>query len=94
MVETRNVNMLNMSHRWELGSCSGTASYVFNYTYVKYERCCLIPGNHTLSCHNDKGPFGWGNSFIEIQGKRYCDDFVGFQAMRKVSITNKSKNYK
>ena len=58
-----------------------------NFVYV--ERCCLAPGLHTLTCYNEKGPYGWGNGSIEILGQRYCDDFVGFKAMRTVSVLGK-----
>ena len=82
--------MLNITHQWQLGSCAnGSVSYERNYTYTKNERCCLPQGMHTLTCHNEKGPFGWGKSSIEIQGQRYCDDFVGFKAMRNVFISDK-----
>ena len=90
-VEKQNKDMQNVSHRWELGSCEGSLSYEMNFTYVKYERCCLIPGYHTLTCHNEKGPFGWGNSSLEINGQRYCNDFVGFKAMRRVLIDMRCK---
>ena len=87
-IQKHNNKALNVSHQWQLGSCAnGSPSYEMNSTYTKYERCCLTPGYHTLTCHNEKGPFGWGKSFIEIQGQRYCDDFVGFKAMRRVNIS-------
>ena len=62
-----------------------------DFIYSKYERCCITPGYHILTCHNEKGPFGWGKSSIEIQGQRYCDDFVGFEAMRKVLVLDECK---
>ena len=77
---------------WELGSCSGPKSrdndgfdyYKSNRIFV--DRCCLPPGHHVLICHNRIGPFGWGGSSLEILGQRYCDDFVGFRVMRKISL--------
>ena len=81
-----------------MGSCTGPSTqlklknsiqnYTSNTIYV--ERCCLAPGLHTLTCYNEKGPYGWGNGSIEILGQRYCDDFVGFKAMRRVPILGKS----
>ena len=78
--------MLNISHRWDLGVCKGSNNYVSNSTYVKHERCCLKPGQHILTCHNEKGPYGWGRSSIQVQGQQYCDDFVGFKAQRSILI--------
>ena len=49
-------------------------------------RCCLSPGIYNLICKNEKHPFGWGNASVEILGQRYCDDFVGYQVMRKLDI--------
>ena len=88
-VEKENEEMLNISRRWELGSCSGSNNYERNFTYVKHERCCLIEGQHTLTCYNEKGPFGWGRSSIEIQGNKYCDDFIGFKIRRSIVIHSK-----
>ena len=94
-IEATQEKMLNVSHKWQLGTCVGQgASYVSNHTYKKYERCCLLPGVHTLTCKNEKGPFGWGKSKIEIQGQFYCDDFVGYKAMRQVFILDRCKYMK
>ena len=85
---------LYFKRKWKMGSCRGpskeytrNANYTSNTTYV--ERCCLAPGMHILTCLNEIGPYGWGNGYIEILGQRYCDDFVGFRAMRKVSLLGK-----
>ena len=75
------------SPEWTLGSCSGpkwTISYDENEYY--YDRCCLLPGRHSLTCINKKSEFGWGNIKFEINGKQYCDDFVGFKAMRTILV--------
>ena len=94
-VKATQEKMLNVSHQWQLGTCvTQSASYVLNHTYEKYERCCLLPGVHALSCQNEKGPFGWGKSSIEIQGQLFCDDFVGYKAMRHVLIQNECKYLK
>ena len=50
------------------------------------EQCCLTPGRYVLTCQNDKGPFGWGNASVEIQGQKYCNDFIGRKARRIVMI--------
>ena len=85
------------ARKWKMGSCYGPkkfydadnklshVQYEANKTYI--DRCCLKPGTYTLMCTNEIGPFGWGNSFIEILGQRYCDDFVGYKGLRRVQIT-------
>ena len=88
-VVKENEELLNISRRWELGSCSGSNNYESNFTYVKHERCCLIESQHTLTCYNEKGSYGWGRSSIEIQGKKYCDDFVGFKVRHLIRINSK-----
>ena len=80
-------NKTLFSRSWKMGSCTGPTGrtkYTSIGTYI--DRCCQPPGSYTLTCKNDKGPFGWGNSFIEIQGMRYCDDFFGSEAFRRVLI--------
>ena len=91
------------SRKWKLGSCYGprdTVTVSKNWISVKeveywnsevayLDRCCLRPGIHILTCVNDKSSFGWGDSFIEIQGQRYCDDFVGAKVFRRVFISGR-----
>ena len=73
------------SPEWRIGSCYGpSTNYLSNVTY--YDRCCLSQGTYTLICKNTKSKYGWRNADFRIDGKRYCDDFVGFKAMRTVSI--------
>ena len=67
---------------WTLESCNN--GWTGNENETHYFRCCLQPGQHTLTCINKKSEFGWGNVTFEIDGKRYCDDFVGFKAMRSI----------
>ena len=55
--------------------------------------CCVAPGNYTLTCRNTKYPNGWKKGFIFINGRRYCDDFMGFKVMRRISIKGKKNNY-
>ena len=62
-----------------------------NVKYTDYmlyiHRCCIDPGQYTLTCINTKHPHGWKNGYIEIEGYRYCDDFMSYKAMRRISIT-------
>ena len=87
----------NFLRKWELGSCFGHPSQTYD-TELNYidsdeslmvSKCCLKPGLYSLFCHNLVKPFGWGKGYLEIQGRRYCDDFVGFKAMRKVIVSGK-----
>ena len=76
--------------KWKLDSCYGpknSVKYVGNNTYV--DRCCLSSGVYTLICKNEVGPYGWGNSFVEILGQRYCNDFVGSKGLRRFVVTGK-----
>ena len=77
--------------RWILGSCSSLNSidYGAKYQYpaLYTERCCLAPGIHTLVCYNDPPARGWKDSYILINGHRYCDDFLGFKSFQKIIAT-------
>ena len=83
---------------WSLGSCYGPkrgmkygSSYSSSSPYETwYDRCCLPEGQYTLTCSNTKSKYGWGNVEFKINGKRYCDDFVGFKVMRTISIEGRS----
>ena len=73
------------SPEWRMGSCFGPrTAYESNVSY--YDRCCLTPGTYTLICKNTKSKYGWGNASFKIDGKRYCDDFFGYKAMRTITI--------
>ena len=85
------------SPEWTLGSCYGPkledeknpfnpGIIPYGENELHYDRCCLLPGRHTLTCSNEKSELGWRNVTFEINGKRYCDDFVGFKAMRTIFI--------
>ena len=52
----------------------------------KEEKCCVSPGNYTLTCSNTRHPHGWKKGFITINGAHYCDDFMGFKAMRRITV--------
>lgn len=75
------------SRQWTLGSCHGPKhgwKYLSNETH--HDRCCLTEHQLTLICINEKSKYGWGNVTFEIDGKRYCDDFIGFKALRTISV--------
>ena len=68
---------------WILGSCASSNRYIDHMIYL--ERCCLHPGIYVLSCYDDRNE-GWNNAYLDILGHRYCDDFLGYKAMRRVTI--------
>ena len=78
------------SREWTMGSCYGPKlgkSYLPNEIW--YDRCCLPEGQYVLTCTNTRSVYGWGNATFKINEKQYCDDFVGFTAMRKISVKGK-----
>ena len=50
------------------------------------QRCCLKPGQYTLTCVNRRNPVGWGEGYLDIQGHRYCNDFMSYRIMQKITI--------
>ena len=78
---------VHFDREWTLGSCYGP-KLGFNYSTNElwYDKCCLPDGQYTLTCKNTRSVYGWGNATFLIDGKRYCDDFVGFKAMRTISV--------
>ena len=73
-----------------MGSCYGPKpGWIYRSSQTHHDRCCLPIGQYTLTCLNKKKEYGWGNAFLEIDGKRYCDDFTGFKIMETISVTGK-----
>ena len=79
-----NANMI----RWTLEECSNHGSYDDFSSYS--QRCCVAPGQYTLTCENSEYPDGWYGGYIEIQGHHYCDDFLAYKAMRRIIIKGNS----
>ena len=75
---------------WSIGSLSG-GPYGDNTNYT--ERYCLAPGEYTLTCRNQVAR-GWFGGFLEIQGHKYCQDFLEYTAMRKITILGIDMNFK
>ena len=77
---------------WMLDTCFSANMLVCEFGFhCKYDlqyidRCCLPPGDYTLTCR-DSGGDGWNGAIMEIQRHRYCDDFVGYKAMRRITIS-------
>ena len=64
---------------YAIGTCASKRRYSNGRNYE--EECCLAPGNYTLDC-NDSWGDGWNGGYLEIDGKKYCDRFIG----RKESV--------
>ena len=96
------------SMTWIFGKCRGHGRYYetvgtakrvlrFNelmHTYL--ERCCNLPGQHLLRCGIETGwekDQGWAENFIEIQGQRYCHDFIGYSAIRPINLIGLIRKY-
>ena len=79
---------------WKLGSCSSSElDSLEKKTYYKYsgaitERCCLEPGMHILKCYSSPPAHGWRDTYLRIDGQRYCDDFVGYESYQKINFTS------
>ena len=93
--ETRDDNstMLkeNAKARWILGSCFSSNSIekgiTYQYPAVYTERCCLPSGTHTLKCYNLPQARGWKETYLLINGLRYCDNFIDYEFFQKISVT-------
>ena len=91
------------SRQWTMGPCYGptlftnysnTISGDYTPNEIHYDRCCLPSGKYTLTCINRKSTYGWGNVTFKIDGRKYCDDFIGFKAMETVLVQGKDKKSK
>jgi len=80
---------------WTFGPCSFYHTETSNYkNTTKYaERCCLSLGEYTLTCSNSDN-VGWRGGFLEIQGHKYCHDFVGYNARRKITVVGMDNIFK
>ena len=81
------INRYGTEASWTFGSCSSAQTYANQQEYT--ESCCLNSGEHTLTCKDSFGD-GWHGGFIEIDGTKYCDDFVtGYNTTRQITIEGK-----
>ena len=75
---------------WVFGTCQSSKIYSNRKTYI--ENCCLIPGMHTLTCKDSFGD-GWHGGYLEIQGKRYCQNFKhGEQKTIKFTVKKEQRS--
>ena len=75
---------------WKFGKCSSSGKYTDYMMYM--HRCCLEPGKYILSCINTEQPHGWKNGYIEIEGFRYCNDFMSYKKMHLINIIGINKS--
>ena len=77
---------------WNIGSCSGEGTgagpYGIKGMLINAHRCCLAPGNYTLTCKSENR-YNWWQGYLEIQGRKYCHDYIGYKALRHVQIIGK-----
>ena len=63
-----------LENSWALGPCKSKETYQSNKEMT--QECCQAPGTYELECKDGFGD-GWHGGYLEIQGKKYCDDFLG-----------------
>ena len=96
--DNRNSLLTNAALKWELGSCSSLNSIekgaTYQYPAVYTERCCLPTGIYTLKCYNFPHVRGWKDTYLLIDGHRYCDNFIDYEFFQKIYVTGiKSINH-
>ena len=79
---------------WRIGHCnSGKYQHFLGGSlYINTYRCCLTPGKHILTCKAG-GQFHWRQGYVLLQGRKYCQDFIGFTALRRITIFRKQNFY-
>merc|ERR1712200_109291 len=56
--------------------CYGSQGW-YEENYKTYDtNCCLKPGTEILVICKDSYGDGWHGSYLEINGKKYCEDFT------------------
>jgi len=72
----RSFHMITKSYgseiSWTVGNCEGN-SYISNKEYDLI--CCIEDGEYELSCNDAYGD-GWNEGYLEIDGIRYCEEFI------------------
>ena len=78
---------------WRIGHCnSGMYADSLRGPFINTYRCCLTPGKHVLTCEA-RGQFHWRQGYVLLQGRKYCQDFIGFKALRRITIFCKQTFY-
>ena len=73
-------------YSWELGPCHSSLEYDDVGIYT--EKCC-VPNVDALLLCSSPDPHGWINSFVQIGGHQFCDDFIGYSTSLRVNIPGK-----
>ena len=72
-------------YTWLLGNCSQSQKWRGPGTYS--ESCCLSKGVHTLTCKTSRAKNDWSNNVVMFMGHRFCEDFVGYEAVFSINIS-------
>ena len=65
--------------------CTRNGGYPNNQQFV--EHCCLQQGVYNVSCFDCSGD-SWGEgAYLEINGKRYCENFRGNSHQTIINVT-------
>ena len=76
---------------WNLGECSGLGPYSGPSSI---HQCCIAPGTYQLECKDTYGD-GWRGGYIEVDGKRYCENFInGFIMSAQITIQGIQNGYR
>ena len=57
---------------WTFGNCNSAQEY--KWWDIQFEKCCQPKGTYQLACRDSDGD-GWHGGYIEIEGKKYCENF-------------------
>ena len=71
--------------KWSLGPCSQSQKSLGEGRYT--ERCCLSEGIHILTCKAGRNENDWSSNVVMILGHRFCEDFVGYEAVIPINIS-------
>ena len=75
---------------WTFGKCKNPQTYEKHQTYTM--KCCLPKGKYTLTCNDSYGD-GWHGGYLEIKGKKYCEDFTTGSEHKTLNIEVKGMKY-
>ena len=70
---------------WSLGHCFQSQEWAGPGTYT--ESCCLSKGVHTLTCKTSRANNDWSSNVVMVMGHRFCEDFVGYEAVFSINIS-------
>ena len=74
---------------WTFGDCRSSQVYESNLFYT--EKCCQKPGSYPISC-KDSAKDGWHGGYLEIEGTKYCTDFMDGLVKTEEATMGKNKN--